>query len=136
MCCQDFAVGVLGIYCLIDKRKVSHMHSDQNAFNSDYSEVAPTLEQVSEMIGDIILEFGAPWCTHCQVAQPLVQEELTEHPELVHIKLYDGKGKPLGRAFNVKLWPTLILLRDGKEIDRLIRPVRVDEIHHLLMQSQ
>jgi thioredoxin 1 len=112
------------------------MENDQNEFNSDYSEDAPTLEQVSEMIGDIIVEFGAPWCTHCQLAQPMVQEVLAGLPELAHIKLYDGKGKPLGRAFNVKPWPTLILLRDGKEIDRLIRPLCVDDIRHLVMQSK
>ncbi|MFT6909518.1 MAG: thioredoxin 1 [Oleiphilaceae bacterium] len=112
------------------------MKNDQNEFNSDYLEDASTLQHVNEIIGYIILEFGAPWCTHCQLAQPLVQEVLAGHPELTHIKLYDGKGKPLGRAFNVKLWPTLILLRDGKEIERLIRPLCVDDIRHLVMQSK
>lgn len=103
-------------------------------FNPDYSEDAPTFEQVSELVGDTLLEFGAPWCEHCQAASSAVQEALTEHPELPHIKVYDGKGKPLGRAFKVKLWPTLILLRDGKEIDRLVRPLRVDEVRQLVSQ--
>jgi thioredoxin 1 len=111
------------------------MKSSQKGFNPDYSEDAPTFEQVSEMAGDIILEFGAPGCKHCQAALPAVQEVLTES-ELSHIKLYDGKGKPLGRAFKVKLWPTLILLRDGKEVDRLVRPLRVDEVRQLLSQSK
>lgn len=101
-------------------------------FNPDYSEDAPTVEQVSELVGDTILEFGAPWCEHCQAADPAVQEALAEHSALSHIKVYDGKGKSLGRAFKVKLWPTLILLRDGKEIARLVRPLRVDEVRQLL----
>jgi len=101
-------------------------------FNPDYAEDAPTLAEVSELVGDAILEFGAPWCGHCQVAQPTVQEVLSQHSELSHIKVYDGKGKRLGRAFGVKLWPTLILLRDGKEVARLVRPVGADAVLQLV----
>ena len=31
----------------------------------------------------------------------------------------DASGRPLGRSFKVKLWPTLVFLRDGREIERL-----------------
>lgn len=82
-----------------------------------------------------MLEFGAPWCPHCQLATPLAQEMLGEHPELTHIKIYDGKGKPLGRSFKVTRWPTFIFLRDGKEVDRLIRPTRTDDFRRLLGSS-
>ena len=34
----------------------------------------------------------------------------------------DGRGKPLGRSFRVKLWPTLVFLRDGEVLARLVRP--------------
>lgn len=47
---------------------------------------------------------------------------LAEHPEIRHLKIEDGRGKPLGRSFGVKLWPTLVLWRDGKLLDRLVRP--------------
>jgi len=83
-------------------------------------------------IAEVLLEFGAPWCGHCQAASPAIKEVITEHPELSHIKIYDGKGKPLGRAFKVKLWPTLILLHDGKEVARLVRPLRSDEVRQLV----
>jgi thioredoxin 1 len=39
-----------------------------------------------------------------------------------HVKIGDGKGKPLGRSFTVKLWPTLIVLKDGREVARVVRP--------------
>jgi len=90
----------------------------------------------SDLVGDAILEFGTPWCGHCQAARPAVQEVLTEHAELSHIKLYDGKCKALGRTFKVKLWPTLILLRDGEEVVRLVRPLRADEVRQLVSQCK
>ena len=112
------------------------MKTIHTGYNPDYAEDAPTLEQVRVLVGDAILEFGAPWCGHCQAAQPALQEVLTEHSGLPHIKVYDGKGKPLGRAFRVKLWPTLILLHDGKEVARLVRPLRADEVRRLVTQSE
>ena len=39
-----------------------------------------------------------------------------------HLKVEDGPGRPLGRSFGVKLWPTFVFLRDGKETARLVRP--------------
>ena len=112
------------------------MKTSHTGFNPDYMEDAPTIEQVNGLIGDTILEFGAPWCGHCQAARPAIQEVLTEYSELPHIKVYDGKGKRLGRAFRVKLWPTLILLHDGKEVARLVRPIHTGEVRQLVEQSE
>jgi len=100
--------------------------------NSDYAEESFTPEQISELSGDTLLEFGAPWCGHCQAASSAINEVVTEHSELRHLKIYDGKGKRLGRMFKVKLWPTLILLHDGHEVDRLVRPLRSDEVRELM----
>ncbi|MFT6986381.1 MAG: thioredoxin 1 [Psychromonas sp.] len=112
------------------------MKSKRTGFNPDYTEEATTFEQVSGLLGDAILEFGTPWCGHCQAARPAVQEVLNEHANLPHIKVYDGKGKALGRAFQVKFWPTLILLHNGKEVARLVRPLRADEVRGLVAQSE
>ena len=111
------------------------MKACHKGFNPDYAEEAPTFEQVSQLAGDAILEFGTPWCGHCQAALPAVKEVLTEFSDLPHIKIYDGRGKKLGRAYKVKLWPTLILLRDGKEIARLVRPSDTVQVRQLLSQS-
>ncbi len=111
------------------------MKASSMGFNPVYAEDEPALEQVSELAADAILEFGAPWCGHCQAAGPAIEEALKEQAGLLHIKVYDGKGKALGRAFAVKLWPTLILLRDGKEVKRLVRPLHTQEVRELLATS-
>ncbi len=105
---------------------------NQLGYNPDYSEDAPTLEQITGLIGITILEFGAPWCGHCLAAEPAVKAVLASHLGVQHIKIFDGKGKVLGRKFRVKLWPTLILLKDGIEIGRLIRPTQTNEIQQLI----
>jgi thioredoxin 1 len=93
-----------------------------------YEEPGPTREEVDSWSGPAVLEFGADWCGHCQGAQPHVKEALGEFAGVRHVKVADGKGKPLGRSFSVKLWPTLIFLKDGKEVVRAVRPTDADEV--------
>lgn len=47
---------------------------------------------------------------------------LAQHPEVRHLNIEDGKGKPLGRSFQVKLWPTLVFQRDGQVRRVAVRP--------------
>ena len=88
----------------------------------------PTREQVDQLAGTTVLEFGAAWCGHCMRARPLVDEALATHPAVRHIQVEDGRGKPLGRSFGVKLWPTFVFLRDGVEVARVVRPRTEGEV--------
>jgi thioredoxin 1 len=98
----------------------------------DYDKSEPARSEVDGWAGPSVLEFGAAWCPHCQAAQPAIASVLDAHPEVRHMKIGDGKGKPLGRSFHVKLWPTLVFLRDGQEIARVVRPTSAAEIEPAL----
>ncbi len=104
-------------------------------FNPVYSEEAPSLENIQALQGVAVLEFGTPWCGHCQAAAPIVEEVMAGRLAVAHIKVCDGKGRRLGRSFRVKLWPTLILLRGGVEVGRIVRPTTAAEVQELLGDS-
>lgn len=91
----------------------------------------PTRDDVGAMRGAVLLEFGVDWCPHCQVAQPLIADVLKRYPEVRHLRIEDGQGRRLGRAFAVKFWPALIFLRDGVEVARIIRPTVQSEVDAL-----
>ncbi len=95
---------------------------------SPYEEPGPTRTEVDACSGPAVLEFGADWCGYCQGAQPIITAALGEAHGVRHVKVADGKGKPLGRSFAVKLWPTLVFLKDGKEVARVVRPTDADEL--------
>jgi thioredoxin 1 len=96
----------------------------------NYDKPEPTRDEVNGWNGPAILEFGAGWCPHCQAAQPAIESVLAAHPDVKHVKVGDGKGKPLGRSFQVKLWPTLIFLKDGTEAARAVRPTTPAEVQN------
>jgi thioredoxin 1 len=91
-------------------------------FTADYSDREPERFEVDAITGPLVVEFGAPWCPHCIERQPILAELLKRFAEVRHIKIYDGKGQPLGRSFRVKLWPTLVFLREGKVMIQMARP--------------
>ncbi len=93
-----------------------------------YEDPGPTRAEVDTWSGPAVLEFGADWCGYCQGAQPAIASALAEFPGVRHVKVADGKGKPLGRSFAVKLWPTLVFLKDGKEVARTVRPADAGEV--------
>ncbi|MFN3348117.1 thioredoxin family protein [Pseudorhodoplanes sp.] len=97
-------------------------------FNTDYSTDEPARSGIDQLAGATLLEFGSAWCGHCRRATPLVQDAFRAHPGIRHIKIEDGRGRPLGRSFHVKLWPTLIFLKDGQELSRLVRPTEASDI--------
>jgi thioredoxin 1 len=47
---------------------------------------------------------------------------LRQFPQVRHVKIEDGRGRPLGRSFRVKLWPTLVFRRDGQTLRQVARP--------------
>jgi thioredoxin 1 len=93
-----------------------------------YTENAPTREEVDALPGATVIDFGTNWCGFCIAAEPLITQALAGHPGLRHLKIEDGKGRPLGRSFQVKLWPTLIFMKDGAEVARVVRPGSADVV--------
>ena len=91
-------------------------------FAAAYNETEPSRAVIDAIAGPLVVEFGAPWCGYCQARQPILAELLGQFPAVRHIKIYDGKGQPLGRSFRVKLWPTLVFMRDGQVLMQAARP--------------
>ena len=103
--------------------------------NKPYAEREPKRSEIDALSGPALLEFGTSWCGHCRAAQPLIAQALAAHPKVRHIKVEDASGKRLGRSFLVKLWPTLVFLKDVKEVARVVRPASVAAIAGALAKT-
>jgi thioredoxin 1 len=92
-------------------------------YAATFSPETLTRAEVDATRGPLVLEFGTNWCGWCQGAQPCIQAAFAQAGvDVAHIKIEDGPGRPLGRGFGVKLWPTLVFMRNGVEVERLVRP--------------
>ncbi|KAF1047949.1 thioredoxin family protein [Xylophilus sp.] len=78
--------------------------------------------EADKLGGPTMIDFGANWCGICQAARKHIEAALQAHPSVRHIKVEDASGRPLGRSYGIKLWPTLVFLDNGREVGRLVRP--------------
>ena len=97
-----------------------------------YLTTAPTREEIETTSGSLILQFGTDWCEYCQAAEPIIAVAHSNFEYLRRLKIEDGQGRILGRSFKIKLWPTLIFLKNGIEISRVVRPSTVLELEEEL----
>jgi thioredoxin 1 len=100
-------------------------------FTAEYVNIEPMRAEIDAIPGPLVVEFGAPWCGYCLNVQSALSELLGRLPDVRHIKIYDGKGKPLGRSFRVKLWPTLVFMRDGQVLYKAVRPSHPEVVEGL-----
>lgn len=98
----------------------------------EYTPETITRAEVDALPGATVVEFGTNWCGFCQGAQPAITAAFGQREDVRHLKVEDGPGRPLGRSFRVKLWPTLVFLKDGAELARVVRPASSDEVRSAL----
>nr|WP_119155237.1 thioredoxin family protein [Caldimonas tepidiphila] len=101
---------------------------------TDYETREPPRAEIDALQEPTVIEFGTAWCGFCRAVQPLIAEAFAAHPDVRHLKIEDGSGRPLGRSFRVKLWPTLIFMKQGQEVARLVRPGDAGAIGQALAQ--
>lgn len=100
-----------------------------------YDSTQPERSAIDARAGIVALDFGTNWCGYCKAAEPVIDDALADRPEVTHIKVEDGPGRPLGRSFRVKLWPTVVVLKEGREIARVVRPSERQELVSALEQA-
>ena len=66
-----------------------------------------------------LLDFSAEWCGPCKSIAPLIQEIAAEYAGRVTVSKIDIDQNPgLRDRFAIRGVPTLLLLKDGKEVSR------------------
>lgn len=102
---------------------------------SPYVTSQPERGAIDATPGLVALDFGANWCGYCRAAEPLIEEALLDYPGVRHIKVEDGPGRALGRSFRIKLWPTVVVLKDGQEVARVVRPTDAAMVRDALSRT-
>lgn len=79
--------------------------------------------------GKVLVDFFANWCGPCKMLSPILEELSEERSEFKIIKINVDECESLARQFGVMSIPTLILFKDGKEIDKKIGFMSKDDLN-------
>jgi thioredoxin 2 len=69
----------------------------------------------------VVVDLWAPWCGPCRMIAPALAELAAEHAGKVKVVKVNVDEEPaLGRRFDARSIPLLVVLRDGREVDRIV----------------
>ena len=68
----------------------------------------------------VLLDFWATWCGPCLMVAPIVEEIASERDDIVVGKVNVDEEMELAIKFGIVSIPTLILLKNGMEVDKIV----------------
>lgn len=77
-------------------------------------------ESVKSSEKTVLLDFYADWCGPCRMVSPLVDEIAEENPQYLVGKINVDNEPALAQAFGVASIPTLVVMKNGKVVDRSV----------------
>ncbi len=80
-------------------------------------------KEVTQKTGLTLVDVWAPWCAPCRMIGPIIEELAEKYSGRINIgKLNADENKKVGQL-GVSGIPTLLILRDGEEVDRIVGAV-------------
>lgn len=81
---------------------------------------AAEFQQALKFVGLTVVDFYATWCGPCKMIAPLLEKFQNEYSNIKFLKIDVDQLGSLAQEYNVSSMPTLILFKNGEEVNRVI----------------
>lgn len=89
-------------------------------------------EEVLKADKKVLVDFYADWCSPCKMIAPIVEEVASEHEDLKVVRINIDNEESIAKDYQITAIPTLVLIKDGKEVDRVVKAVQKKVIETMI----
>lgn len=80
----------------------------------------------------VLIDFYADWCGPCQVLSPIVDSVATQNPDIKVVRINIDNEENLAIEYGIMSIPTLVVVKDGKEVKRSVGLISESEVEKLV----
>ena len=85
-------------------------------------------KEVLEESKTVLIDFYADWCGPCKMLAPVVEAVAKENTNTKFVKINVDDAQDLAMEYNVMSIPTLVVIKNGKEVNRVVGLVNKSEL--------
>ena len=89
-------------------------------------------KEVLEETKTVLVDFYADWCGPCKMISPVIEAVAKENTDVKFVKINVDEAQELAMNYNIMSIPTLLVIKDGKEVNRTVGLVDKSELLELL----
>lgn len=89
-------------------------------------------EEVLKSEKVVLVDFYADWCGPCKMLSPVMEEIAQENEDIKVVKINIDNQRDLALDYDVMSIPTVVAIKNGQEIDRIVGVADKSEILNLI----
>ena len=126
-----FIISLIVINSLLNKESQKMLYQSNEQINIKSEEEENKMEilkvtsenferEVLQSDKPVLIDFYADWCGPCKMLSPIVDEVAEENTDIKVVKINVDNAQDLAMKYQVMSIPTLVVIKDGKEVNRSV----------------